>query len=62
MFVSNTIDGFGARIRKSNFKFRERLLASNNNIVMNINANMWIISNYMWRKWTNTMYHGACNL
>ena len=52
-FVTNNIDGFECRMRKMYFIFRERLTSSNNNIIMNVNDNMWIISNYMWRKWTD---------
>ena len=58
MFVTNNIDGFEYRMRKMCFNFRERLTSSNNNIIMNVNDNMWIISNYMWRKWTDILYKG----
>ena len=59
LYVCN-IDGFECRMRKMCFKFRERL-TSNNSIIMNVNVNdnMWIISNYMWRKWTDILYKGA---
>ena len=59
MFVTNNIDGFECRMRKMCFKFRERLTSSSNNIIMNINDNRWVISNYMWRKWTDILYKGA---
>ena len=62
MFVSNRIDSFEARIRKSCLKFRERLLASSNTIILTLNDNTWIRSNYIWRKWTNIMYYGAYKL
>ena len=59
MFVTNNIDGFECRMSKMCFKFRERLTSSNNSIIMNVNDNMWIISNYMWRKWTDILHKGA---
>jgi len=62
MFVTNRIDSLEARIRKSCFKFRERLVASNNTIILTLNDNTWVRSNYIWRKWTNIMYYGAYKL
>ena len=59
MFVANNIDGFECRMRKMCFKFCKKLTSSNNNIIMNVNDNMWIISNYMWRKWTDILHRGA---
>jgi hypothetical protein len=56
MFVSNRIDGFEAHIRKSCFKFYQRVIRCDNYIVCNVNRNTWVTSNYMWRRWNILIY------
>jgi len=62
MFVENRIDGFETRIRKSCYKFRQRALLCENNVVFGVNNNTWITSNYMWRKWILLIHKGANSL
>ena len=56
MFVQNIIDTFDARIRKSCFKFRTRLLTCTNNIILATNTHTWISNNYMWLRWQNLLH------
>ena len=56
MFASNRIDGFEAHTRKSCFKFYQRALLCENNVVCSVNRNTWVTSNYMWRRWTLLIY------
>ena len=59
MFVHHRIDNFESRLRTTCFKFRQRLLASNNDILICINNHSWNRHNYMWRYWDNILYKHA---
>ena len=59
MFARNQIDTFDAKIRKSCFKFRERLLLTSNDVIKSTNVNTWVSSHYMWQRWNNILYIGA---
>ena len=52
MFVNHRIDGFDASVRKSCFKFRQRALLCDNNIISTTNRSTWVTSNYIWHRWT----------
>lgn len=56
MFVNNRINTFECTLRKMCFKFRNRLYACNNIIVLCLNDNSWVRNNYMWRKWDTLLY------
>ena len=56
MFVHHRIDNLESRLRTTCFKFRQRLLASNNDILICINNHSWTRHNYMWRYWDNLLY------
>ena len=56
MFANNRIDSFDARIRKTCFNFRQRLLTSSNNVIISSISNWWVTNNYMWSRWTNLLY------
>ncbi len=59
MFVSNGIGTFDARIRQSCFKFRERIMSTNNEVIKATNINSWIFNNYMWHRWDNLLHIGV---
>ncbi len=56
MFVVNNIDTFEAKMRKTCFKFKQRIEASENIIVQRICNNSWITNNYMVKYWNELLY------
>ena len=56
MFVENIIDSFEAKMRKTCFKFVQRIGVSENIIVQCINNNSWIQNYYMLKYW-NMLLH-----
>ena len=56
MYVHHNIDSFDTRLRKSVYKFQQRLFACDNVIVQCINGNTWICNNYMWHRWYSLLY------
>ena len=59
MFVLNHVDTFNARIRKSCYSFRQRVLQADNTMISHINDNMSVKSSYMWQRWQNILTIGA---
>ena len=51
MLAINNVQSFGAKLRKVVYSFRQRINRSENYIVMCLNSNGWIHSNYMYKHW-----------
>ena len=57
MFVTNGIDNFESRMRKSCYGFRKRLLDSDNNVLISMNGHSWLANNYMFGRWHSMLSH-----
>ena len=55
MFVTNRLDNFEVKLRKSVYKFMQRLTASNNDLISTLSA-IDQASNGMWYQWSKSLY------